>query len=122
MAVLDKAYRRCNWLHGRPRLYVRPVQDVHTAVSAMACIQPHHLRSKLSDDCAQIESADGHDAGKLPKVGGAERMPGDELSVGAVHPKKWSVLRFRERLCLTRIFQDRFAVWTVLCFGVRLHQ
>ena len=49
MAVLDKVDRCRDWIHRRTRVHVRSVQDVRTAMSAMARIQPHHIYTEPAD-------------------------------------------------------------------------
>ena len=46
MAILDKIDRRCYRLYRGSGFYVRPVQDVHRVMSALARFQSRHLRPR----------------------------------------------------------------------------
>lgn len=81
MAVLDKANRGRHWFHRRPRLYVRSVQNVRTALPAVARVQPRHIRSELPGGGARTTGRKREFSGQCEEVGSPVRMSGNALFV-----------------------------------------
>lgn len=69
MAVLDEAYRGRHRFHRRPRLYVRSVQNVHTALPAVARVQPRHIRSELPGGGARTSDGKREFSGQRKEIG-----------------------------------------------------
>lgn len=102
LAVLDQTYRRSYRIHGRARVHVRAMQNVHPAVPAVASVQPRHLRSGLPDDGMHPKvPADGATVGKCAQVRGAVRATvGDAPALSIV-----------KRSAISRLLPLAYACW-----------